>query len=390
MIFIKKNNKKLKYYMPILSPISLYIHIPWCLKKCGYCDFYSYVSKDTLPEKQYIENLLKDFEQDLPLINNRKINTIFIGGGTPSLLKSTFLNKLIYGIKKRSIVSNIAEISIEANPKTLEYQRFIHYKNSGINRFSLGIQTFNTNFLKKIGRTYDKKEAINAIIASKKISNNINLDLMYGLPEQSLEDALLDLKYAIQYNPSHISWYQLTIEPNTPFYSKTLHLPDQNIIFKIMIEGDKLLRKSGYQKYEISSYSKMNYQCQHNLNYWNFGDYIGIGCGAHGKITQKNGKILRTIKNKNIKDFLNGNYLSSIYTIPEKDKPFEYFMNVFRLYKPISKIHFKEKTNINEIDIKKNIKIAKKEGYLIDDLHHWNTTKKGKIFLNSLLEIFLQ
>ncbi|QCI22375.1 radical SAM family heme chaperone HemW [Buchnera aphidicola] len=373
-----------------LSPISLYIHIPWCLKKCGYCDFYSYVSKEIIPEKKYIENLLKDFEQDLNSVQNRIINTIFIGGGTPSLLKNISIRKLIYGIKERSLVSKNVEITIEANPKIIECQRFIHYKESGINRFSLGVQSFHSNLLKKIERTYNSDEVINSIKTLKKTSENINLDLMYGLPEQTLEHSLLDLQYAIKYNPNHISWYQLTIEPNTPFYSKKLNLPKENTIFKIFSKGDKLLKKSGYKKYEISSYSKPNYQCQHNLNYWNFGDYIGIGCGAHGKITKKNGKIIRTFKNKNIKDYLNGNYLNSINIVSEEDKIFEYFMNTFRLYKPVFKRHFREKININETNIEKKIQIAIKNGLLINTKNYWNTTKKGKLFLNSLLKIFLK
>ncbi|BFR92347.1 radical SAM family heme chaperone HemW [Buchnera aphidicola str. APS (Acyrthosiphon pisum)] len=373
-----------------LPPISLYIHIPWCLKKCGYCDFYSYVSKEIIPENKYIEHLLRDFERDLSLINNRNINTIFIGGGTPSLLKNTSIKNLLNGIKKRKIISKNIEISIEANPKTLEYQNFIQYKNSGINRFSLGIQTFNSKMLKKIERTYSSKDAMNAIIESKKISDNINLDLMYGLPGQSLEEALSDLQIAIQCNPSHISWYQLTIEPNTVFYAKKIQTPHQDVVFNMLIEGDKLLKKAGYKKYEISSYSKFNYQCQHNLNYWNFGDYIGIGCGSHGKITQKNGEIIRTIKNKNINDFLSGKYINSVYQVSKRDKIFEYFMNVFRLYKPIFKKHFRENTNIEESFIEKNIQIAIQEGFLINQSDCWHTTKKGKNFLNSLLEIFLK
>ncbi|QNS01721.1 MAG: radical SAM family heme chaperone HemW [Buchnera aphidicola (Pentalonia nigronervosa)] len=376
--------------MSISSSIGLYIHIPWCLKKCGYCDFNSHVSKNVIPEKKYIQHLLKDFQNDLPLLNNRVIKTIFIGGGTPSLLKNIFIKKLIDQIKKNSIVCKFAEISIESNPKILEYQRFADYKNSGINRFSLGVQTFNTDYLKKIERTYDTREAINAIVELKKVSNNINFDLMYGLPDQSIEDALQDLQYAIKYNPAHISWYQLSIEPNTPFYAKKLILPNQDIIFEMMIQGEKLLNQAGYKKYEISSYSKSNYQCQHNLNYWNFGDYIGIGCGAHGKITQKNGKILRTVKNKNIQNFLDGKYLHSIRTVLEQDKPFEYFINKFRLYKPISKRDFQKKTNININNIKKYIEKAKKSGFLIEDTHFWETTKKGKIFLNLLLSIFLK
>ncbi|AEO08317.1 radical SAM family heme chaperone HemW [Buchnera aphidicola] len=372
-----------------LPSISLYIHIPWCLKKCGYCDFYSYVSQENIPEEKYVKHILKDFEQDLLKINNRKIHTIFIGGGTPSLLKIHSINKLILGIKKRNQIFHNTEISIEANPTKLEYQNFMYYKHIGINRLSLGIQTFNSSLLKQIERTYNQKKAISAIIEAKKYYDNLNLDLMYGLPHQLLEDALLDLKIAIQYNPSHISWYQFTIEPNTIFYKKNILLPHEDLIFQMFIEGEKLLKKSGYKKYEISSYSKIHYQCKHNLNYWNFGDYIGIGCSAHGKITQKNGQIIRTIKNKNINYFLNGNYLHSTHIVSEKEKIVEYFMNVLRLYKPIFKNHFSKMTNIHVNAIEKNIQIAKQEGFIIDHKNYWYITKKGKLFLNILLEIFL-
>ncbi|QCI24052.1 radical SAM family heme chaperone HemW [Buchnera aphidicola (Macrosiphoniella sanborni)] len=370
-------------------PLSLYIHIPWCSKKCGYCDFYSYVSQTSIPEEKYIEHIFKDFEKDLLMINNRIINTIFIGGGTPSLLKKDSIQKLILGIKKRHTILNNAEISIEANPKTLEYKNFIHYKNVGINRLSLGIQTFNSSLLKNIERTYKKKEALDAIIEAKKYYSNLNLDLMYGLPDQLLEDTLEDLKLAIEYNPSHISWYQFTIEPNTVFYRKNIHLPHEELVFQMLLEGEKLLKKSGYKKYEISSYAKINYQCKHNLNYWNFGDYIGIGCSAHGKITQKNGTIIRTIKNKNMHHFLNGNYLHSKHIISREEKIIEYFMNMFRLYQPVFKKHFRKMTYINENTIVEKIKIAQKEGLIINYPNHWYVTKKGKFFLNTLLEIFL-
>ncbi|QCI16773.1 radical SAM family heme chaperone HemW [Buchnera aphidicola (Aphis craccivora)] len=372
-----------------LPPISLYIHIPWCIKKCGYCDFYSYVSKEIIPETEYIKSLLKDLEKDLKLIYKRKINNIFIGGGTPSLLHNISIKNLITGIKKRTELSKFSEITIESNPKLIEYKNFRNYKKSGVNRFSLGVQTFNSNLLKKIERTYNKKEVITAIKEIKKINNNFNIDIMYGLPTQSLNNVLSDLKNAVKFNPTHISWYQLTIEPNTSFYKKDLHLPHENIIFEMFNQGEKFLKKSGYIKYEISSYVKSKYKCKHNLNYWNFGDYIGIGCGAHGKITKVNGDIIRTVKNKNINDFINGKYLNAKQLILDKDKPFEYFMNAFRLYKPIYKKHFQERTNISISNIENNIKQALKKKYLIENKDYWETTKKGKIFLNSLLKIFL-
>lgn len=372
-----------------LPPISLYIHIPWCLKKCGYCDFYSYVSQDTIPEEKYIEHVLKDFEKDVLMINNRTIHTIFIGGGTPSLLKINSIKKLLSGIKQIHRISNNIEISLEANPKISEYHRFMHYNYFGVNRLSLGIQTFNSSLLKNIERTYNNTEAINAIIEAKKYYINFNIDLMYGLPNQSIEHVLSDLKLAITYNPSHISWYQLTIEPNTIFYRKNIHLPKEELIYHMLLEGEKLLKQSGYKQYEISSFAKSNYECKHNLNYWNFGDYIGIGCSAHGKITQKNGDIIRTIKNKNINHFLSGDYLHSQYIVSQKEKVIEYFMNIFRLYQPVSKKRFRKIININEKTIAEKITIAEKEGFMIDYPNYWTITKKGKRFLNTLLEIFL-
>ncbi|CAL4325594.1 radical SAM family heme chaperone HemW [Buchnera aphidicola] len=372
-----------------LIPMSLYIHIPWCLKKCEYCDFNVYVKKNDIPEHEYIQHLLQDLEIDLKLIDNREIQTIFIGGGTPSLFQNKFIQKLIQGIKKRALLSNSIEISIEANPKKIETKNFIHYRESGINRLSLGIQTFNEKYLKVLGRAYNTEEAIDSLEIAQKVFNNVNIDIMYGLPSQSFNDALLDVHHAIHYNPSHISWYQLMIEPNTIFYAKKISVPKENMILKTCYQGDKLLKKSGYKKYEISSYSKPNYICKHNLNYWSFGDYIGIGCGAHGKITTKNGTIIRTVKNKNPYGFMQGNYTVSAHTVSRKDIIFEYFMNTFRLYNPISKKKFTEQTKICEKKIKKYIDIAIQEGYLIDTLKYWNTTKKGKKFLNSLLEIFL-
>ncbi|WP_422667433.1 radical SAM family heme chaperone HemW [Buchnera aphidicola] len=371
------------------NPMSIYVHIPWCLKKCEYCDFNTYIQKNNIPEEMYIKHLLQDLENDIKFIHDRKINTIFIGGGTPSLFKNESIHKLIKGIKKRINISYPLEISIEVNPNTVELKDFIYYKHSGINRISLGIQSLNSKHLINIGRTYTNKEAINTITIAKKIFKNTNIDIMYGLPKQSVKEALLDLQNIINYQPSHISWYQLMIEPNTVFYAKKINTPDENIILTILKKGEKLLIQSGYKKYEISSYSQSNFLCKHNLNYWNFGDYIGIGCGAHGKITQKNGKIIRIVKNKNPYDFLSGNYLNSIKKINDKDIVLEYFMNTFRLYNPIFKKHFQEKTFIKSENIEKYIDIAIQNGYLINNPKYWKTTQKGKMFLNSLLEIFL-
>ena len=376
--------------MNILPAISLYIHIPWCSKKCPYCDFNSYAVKIKIPEMQYINHLILDLKNDISLINNRNIHTIFIGGGTPSLLKAQSIRFLLNEIKKIIFVDSNTEITIEINPKTINYKKLLAYKEMGINRFSIGIQTFNIPQLKKLGR-YDELLNIEKIIQI--ISNlnlkNINFDLMYGLPDQSYKNALLDLEKTISLNPQHISWYQLTIEPNTIFYAKKLNLPTTDEIWKIWKKGKSILSSSGYQQYEISSYAKKGYRCQHNLNYWHYDDYLGIGCGAHGKITQKNGNIIRLIKKKSAIDYMNGKYINKKFLIKEKDKPFEYFINNLRLFQPISHKHFREHTFMNIESIKDNIKNAIAEGYLIETSLTWKTTKKGKLFLNSLLELFL-
>ncbi|CAL4044035.1 radical SAM family heme chaperone HemW [Buchnera aphidicola] len=373
-----------------LPPLSLYVHIPWCIKKCPYCDFNSYVTKNKINEKEYIHHLILDLKYDIPFISERMINTIFIGGGTPSLFKSESIQFMLQEIRKHVYISPSAEITLEANPNTITYKKILKYKEIGINRISIGIQTFNKKQLNLLERD---KESININTIKNIMYNcklkNINFDIMYGLPSQSCNDALSDLKKAISLNPSHISWYQLTIEPNTIFYSKRLNLPNTEEIWKIWEQGRKLLNTFGYKQYEISSYSKKGYHCQHNINYWKYGDYLGIGCGAHGKLTQKNGTLIRIIKNKGVTDFINGKYIKKKYKVKDKDKPFEYFMNTLRLFQSTYRNKFNQYTFLNETYIKKDIKLAISQGYLEETSKTWKTTKKGKLFLNSLLEIFL-
>ncbi|MCW5196447.1 radical SAM family heme chaperone HemW [Buchnera aphidicola (Pemphigus obesinymphae)] len=376
--------------MITLPPLSLYIHIPWCFKKCPYCDFNTYVTKNKIPEKEYIRHLILDLKKDINLTSNRIINSIFIGGGTPSLFHYESINMLLKEIKKCVYVSPSAEITIETNPKDIEYKKILKYKEIGITRLSIGIQTFNEKKLHILSRDkeYIDIPNIKTIIHDIKFKN-VNFDIMYGLPSQSLKNALSDLKTAISLNPHHISWYQLTIEPNTIFYSKKLNLPNSENMWKIWKEGRKLLTQSGYQQYEISSYAKKGYYCKHNINYWKYGDYVGIGCGAHGKLTQKNGSLIRVIKNKGVFDFINGKYINKIYKVKDQDKPFEYFMNTLRLFQPTYRKNFVKYTFLKEKYIKKNIESAISQNYLQETLLTWKTTKKGKLFLNNLLEIFL-
>ncbi|WP_343192131.1 radical SAM family heme chaperone HemW [Buchnera aphidicola] len=375
--------------MKTLPPLSLYIHIPWCTQKCPFCDFNSCIKKKEIEEKKYINHLILDLKQDIHLTTNRTINTIFIGGGTPSLFNYKSINFLLQEIKKNVPIVPLAEISIEMNPSTATYQKFLNFQKIGINRFSIGVQTFNKKLLNILQRQDEQisiKEMKNIIISLK--LNNINYDIMYGLPYQSIDDALSDLKKIISLKPQHISWYQLTIEPNTIFYVKKLNLPNTNTIWKMWKEGNKLLSKSGYKQYEISSYAQKGYFCQHNLNYWNFGDYIGIGCGAHGKLTQKNGNIIRIIKNKTTFDYTHGKYRNKLYMVPKKHQPLEYFMNILRIFKPTLKKKLAQYTCVTEHHIQPIIQKAITQGYLKETLYTWETTEKGKNFLNDLLELF--
>ncbi|VFP77943.1 radical SAM family heme chaperone HemW [Buchnera aphidicola] len=382
-------NKKNTHTLP---SISLYIHIPWCIKKCPYCDFHSYPRSNKISEKKYIKHVLYDLKNDQKIISNRIIKSIFIGGGTPSLLKSTSILYLLSKIKKLLSVSKNTEISIEINPDIDKTKKILEYYQAGVNRFSIGIQTFNSFLLKKINRKYNNKKTMELINSTENLSNrNLNIDLMYGLPEQTVQNVLDDLYQTILIQPEHISWYQLNIEPNTKFYAQNISLPSLHTIKIMTIQGKELLHKYGYIQYEISSYSKkIKYQCQHNLNYWNFGDYIGIGCGAHGKITQLNQKIIRTIKTKNDTIYMIGNYLKKKYIVPKKDIPIEFFLNKFRLLKPIRYKEFEKKTYIKIIKIKEKITVAKKKGFLQENMNSWIVTSKGRNQLNSLLSIFLE
>ncbi|VFP84592.1 Oxygen-independent coproporphyrinogen-III oxidase-like protein YggW [Candidatus Erwinia haradaeae] len=376
--------------MLTLPNLGLYIHIPWCLKKCSYCDFNSYALEKEIPVYDYINHLFNDLHLDLPLISGRKIHTIFIGGGTPSLLNSKSIQLLLHGIRTRLELSNTAEITIEVNPSILEIDRCNGYKNAGINRISIGVQSFQKSSLQNIGRTYTSHEVRRAVkIVSSLGLRSFNIDLMHGLPNQSLADALNDLRLAISFNPPHLSWYQLMIEPHTLFFTRPPQLPHEDHLWAIFEQGHKLLCAAGYQQYEISSYSKSHFYCEHNLNYWRFGDYLGIGCGAHGKLTQPDGTIIRTSKTLHPRKFMSGNYLSKRYAINNSAKPIEFFMNRFRLLEMTPRSEYKLCTGLSEDSIRSPINRAIEEGYITETSTSWMVTQKGTLFLNSLLELFL-
>ena len=374
-----------------LPPLSLYIHIPWCVQKCPYCDFNSHTLKNDLPHQEYVQHLLADLEQDLPLTSSREISTIFIGGGTPSLLTPEAMDALLQGVRQRIAVNPNAEITMEANPGTVETNRFIAYQQAGINRISIGIQSFDDNKLKRLGRIHNSQEATNAAKLAQQLNlRSFNLDLMHGLPEQTSEQALFDLQQAIALNPPHLSWYQLTIEPQTLFGSHPPPLPDDEQLWQIYQQGDQLLKQAGYQQYETSAYAKLGYQCQHNLNYWRFGDYLGIGCGAHGKLSFSDGRILRTAKTRHPKGYMQNQYLYQQHEVDNADRPFEFFMNHFRLLETVPRCDFPALTGLDESVIRSQLDEALQQGFITETEQYWQVTEKGKLFLNSLLELFLE
>ena len=378
-----------------LPPLSLYIHIPWCVQKCPYCDFNSHGQKQqVLPETEYVSHLLDDLTEDVKLVGNRAIHSIFIGGGTPSLFSPQAIHTLLKGVKKRVNLLADAEITMEANPGTVESQRFGDYVKAGITRISIGIQSFQPEKLTALGRIHDENQALKATKLAKSIGlNSFNLDLMHGLPKQSLEDAMFDLNTAITQQPPHLSWYQLTIEPNTQFHSKPPKLPEDELLWDIQEQGDELLRRAGFEQYEISAYSQAGQQCQHNLNYWRFGDYLGVGCGAHGKITLANeNKIIRTVKVKHPKGYmdLTRSYTSEKKVVPKQDLPFEFFMNRFRLLEPCPKSDYEDFTGMPlDNATKHNLETAITRGLLVESSNEWQVTPLGRRYLNTLLEMMV-
>ncbi|MDH2895121.1 radical SAM family heme chaperone HemW [Rahnella variigena] len=373
-----------------LPPLSLYIHIPWCVQKCPYCDFNSHALKGEVPHDDYVAHLLADLDADLHLVSERSVGTIFIGGGTPSLLSSEAMQNLLDGVRARLPLDPHAEITMEANPGTVEADRFSGYQRAGVNRISIGVQSFDAQKLERLGRIHGPDEAKRAAYLATGLNlRSFNLDLMHGLPDQTLEEALDDLRQAIALNPPHLSWYQLTIEPNTMYASRPPKLPDDDALWDIFEQGDQLLTAAGYQQYETSAYAKPGYQCQHNLNYWRFGDYLGIGCGAHGKLTQPDGQILRTVKTKHPRGYMQGRYMDKQHPVETEDLPFEFFMNRFRLLEAAPREEFGLYTGLDESVIRAQLDEAIAKEYLVETDTHWQITSKGKLFLNSLLELFL-
>ncbi|ALA26464.1 coproporphyrinogen III oxidase [Piscirickettsia salmonis] len=382
-----------------LPPLSLYIHIPWCIKKCPYCDFNSHPMRGDLPEAEYIQRLITDLKLELENLSNsnpnntRALSSIFIGGGTPSLFSPNSIYDLLTQIQSLIPFKNDMEITLEANPSTFEYQRFIDYNHAGINRLSIGIQSFNNSQLKNLGRVHDSKDAFAAIdIAHQSGFNSFNIDIMYGLPKQTHNQALADLKQAIALKPPHLSWYQLTLEPNTLFHAQPPKLPDDESIWQMQLTGQELLKKQGLHQYEISAYSQDQHQAKHNTNYWQFGDYLGIGAGAHGKITSiKQNNITRRWKLKHPKAYLDSkqNLLAGSQIIKPEDLPFEFMMNALRLTTGVPTGYFSARTGLAFSTIQPKLTQLQTQDLLSANPDTICTSFKGRQFLNSLLEKFI-
>ena len=371
-----------------LPPLSLYIHYPWCIKKCPYCDFNSHEGEI---QSGYINALLSDLDDDLKYVQNRKINSIFIGGGTPSLMSINDLNDLFNGLSNRLVFSPDIEITMEANPGTFEIDKFSEFRNVGVNRLSIGVQSFDDNQLKFLGRIHSAKEAKNAVIKAQKVGfDNLNIDLMYGLNRQSIDECMIDITSAITLNPSHISFYQLTLEPNTFFSKFPPSLPSDDYIWKMGEKGADILNSNGFQHYEVSAYSAL--PSKHNMNYWEFGDYIGIGAGAHGKITDvASNEILRTLKIKSPKDYLlsikKNNQKSIVKTV--ENLSFEFMLNSLRLIDGFNPKLYESRTGQSIEVISKQMREAENLDLLDIKNHKIRPTQKGYSFLNDLQAIFL-
>lgn len=384
------------FHFTSLPPLSLYVHIPWCARKCPYCDFNSHARKETgIPEVAYVEALISDLEQELPLIWGRKVQTIFIGGGTPSLFSPEALDRLLSGLRARLAFPADAEITLEANPGTIEAGKFHEFRAVGINRLSIGAQSFDDTMLQRLGRIHGGREAIRAAEEAHHAGfDNFNLDLMFGLPEQTVAMARQDLDTALALSPTHISHYQLTLEPNTLFHVQPPTLPEDDVLWEMQDQCHARLAEAGYRHYEVSAFAKPGRECHHNLNYWQFGDYLGIGAGAHGKISDaRDGTITRYWKLKHPE-----HYLANAATdarvggrnpLSAKDAAFDFMLNALRLTDGVPSHLFQDHAGLPLSIIQDTLRNAETKGLIKWDARQIRPTLQGQRFLNDLLQMFL-
>ena len=383
-----------------LPPLSLYVHLPWCVRKCPYCDFNSHALnshtlKDGLPEDAYVDALLRDLEQNLPRVWGRRVISVFIGGGTPSLFSPEALDKLLSGMRARLSIQADAEITLEANPGSAEQAKFREYRALGINRLSIGVQSFQNEALQRLGRIHGRAEAIKAAeMAHAAGFDNFNLDLMFALPQQTHDKASEDVATAIDLEPSHISYYQLTLEPNTLFHAQPPVLPDNDLTWAMQQAGQGQLAKAGYAQYEVSAYAKEKHQCAHNLNYWQFGDYLGIGAGAHGKITDASQQtITRLAKQRQPRTYMDSagtpRGIQSERPLTRQEVGLEFMMNALRLKEGFDTGLFIAHTGQQLSLVDKPLVQAEQAGLLQRSARHIQATEKGQRFLDDLLALFV-
>jgi putative oxygen-independent coproporphyrinogen III oxidase len=378
-----------------LPPLSLYVHLPWCVRKCPYCDFNSHALKGDLPGDEYVEALLKDLEQELPLVWGRPVHSIFFGGGTPSLFSAKQIAALMSGIRSRLRVSPEAEVTLEANPGTTEHDSFSAYREVGVNRVSLGVQSFNDDRLSDIGRIHGRAEVEQAVAAIHHSGiQNFNIDLMFALPGQSPGEALEDVRDAVACEPAHISHYQLTIEPNTAFHASPPVLPDEDSSWEMQQECGQALSQAGYEQYEISAWARPGFQCRHNLNYWRYGDFIGIGAGAHGKLTLPSEQtVRRRVRQKHPRSWMKGVWqgegVIEDRALDRDERVFEFFLNQFRLRDGVQKSQLEPRAGVAWSEVAARVEAAIEKGLLRDDNELLSPTDLGWRFSNEIQAIFL-
>jgi putative oxygen-independent coproporphyrinogen III oxidase len=375
-----------------LPPLSLYIHVPWCVRKCPYCDFNSHEARGEIPEDRYIASLIADLDQSLPLVWSRRVYTIFFGGGTPSLLSAHAIETLLSAVRARVPLAVDAEITLEANPGTFEAAKFAAYRAAGVNRLSIGIQSFNSRHLKALGRIHDDVQARRAIEIAQEHFDNFNLDLMYALPAQTPAESLSDIDAALGCHPPHLSVYHLTVEPNTYFQRHPPLLPDDDTAARMQEQIELRLRESGYDHYETSAYAHPARRSRHNLNYWMFGDYLGIGAGAHSKLTFAE-RVLRQARYRQPREYmeraLSGSPVQSEHAVPESEIAFEFMMNALRLNEGFRIALFEERTGVPLVTILPLLDEAERRTLIERDHERIKPTELGRRFLNDLLQIFL-
>lgn len=375
-------------------PLSLYIHIPWCVRKCPYCDFNSHEAKHDIPEDAYVYALIEELESRMHLIYQRPIKSIFFGGGTPSLFSAHAIDRILASVAKRLHLPSDIEITLEANPGTIDHVRFSGFRTAGVNRLSLGIQSFNDDQLKALGRIHDSAQAKQAIQIAKNAGfENFNLDIMYGLPQQNISEAKQDIEIALSFAPTHFSWYQLTIEPNTVFYRQTPVMPSDDMTWDMQLAGQEIIQGAGFRQYEVSAYSLPQKKCKHNYNYWEFGDYLGIGAGSHSKITDHQaGTVMRFAQVRHPKDYLDANKRQplNINVVREDDIPFEFMLNALRLTHGVTLNQFVNHTGLSSVSIDATLAAAKMRGLMMVDNERLCVTELGMKFLNDVTAMFLK